>query len=36
MMVLRPQGLIAERRHKAEFADIDEPEGGETVVEVHA
>ncbi len=28
MMVLRPQGLIAERRHKAEFAEIDEPEGG--------
>jgi len=27
MMVLRPQGLIPERRHKAEFADVlDEPE----------
>ncbi len=37
MMVLRPQGLIAERRHKAEFAEIDEPEGGgEVVVEARA
>jgi branched-chain amino acid transport system permease protein len=36
MMVLRPQGLIAERRHKAEFADIDEETGGEMVVEARA
>jgi branched-chain amino acid transport system permease protein len=36
MMVLRPQGLIAERRHKAEFADVEEEGGGETVVEARA
>ena len=31
MMVLRPQGLIPEKRHQAEFADVlDEPD---TVVE---
>jgi branched-chain amino acid transport system permease protein len=35
MMVLRPQGLIAERRHKAEFADV-EGEEGDLVVETRA
>jgi branched-chain amino acid transport system permease protein len=35
MMVLRPQGLIAERRHKAEFADV-EGEDTETVLETRA
>jgi branched-chain amino acid transport system permease protein len=34
MMVLRPQGLIAERRHKAEFAEG--PETGETVMGTRA
>ena len=36
MMVLRPQGLIPERRHQAEF-DVAEPtEGGDFVVETRA
>jgi branched-chain amino acid transport system permease protein len=37
MMVLRPQGLIPEKRHQAEFAEVFE-EGGEheTVVETRA
>ena len=36
MMVLRPQGLIAERRHKAEFADTLEGGESDTVVEARA
>ena len=35
MMVLRPQGLIPEKRHQAEFADVLEP-GDEPVVEGRA
>jgi branched-chain amino acid transport system permease protein len=35
MMVLRPQGLIAERRHKAEFAEVGEEEH-DVVVEARA
>jgi branched-chain amino acid transport system permease protein len=33
MMVLRPQGLIPERRHQAEFADVLEDGEHETIVE---
>jgi branched-chain amino acid transport system permease protein len=36
MMVLRPQGLIPEKRHQAEFAEIIEPGDSETVVEARA
>jgi branched-chain amino acid transport system permease protein len=36
MMVLRPQGLIPEKRHQAEFAEISEPGDSETVVEARA
>jgi branched-chain amino acid transport system permease protein len=36
MMVLRPQGLIAERRHKAEFAEVAEEGEHEVVVETRA
>jgi branched-chain amino acid transport system permease protein len=36
MMVLRPQGLIAERRHKAEFAELAEEGEHEVVVETRA
>jgi branched-chain amino acid transport system permease protein len=33
MMVLRPQGLIPEKRHQAEFADVLEEGDHETIVE---
>jgi branched-chain amino acid transport system permease protein len=33
MMVLRPQGLIPEKRHQAEFADVLEDGEHETIVE---
>jgi branched-chain amino acid transport system permease protein len=36
MMVLRPQGLIPEKRHQAEFAEIIDPGDSETVVEARA
>jgi branched-chain amino acid transport system permease protein len=37
MMVLRPQGLIPEKRHQAEFAEVlEEPGEHETVVETRA
>ena len=36
MMVLRPQGLIPERRHQAEFAVAEPTEGGDFVVETRA
>lgn len=36
MMVLRPQGLLPERRHQAEFAEVLEGGEQETVVETRA
>jgi branched-chain amino acid transport system permease protein len=36
MMVLRPQGLIPEKRHQAEFADVLEEPEQETIVEARA
>jgi branched-chain amino acid transport system permease protein len=33
MMVLRPQGLIPEKRHQAEFAEVLEGGEPETIVE---
>jgi branched-chain amino acid transport system permease protein len=36
MMVLRPQGLIPEKRHQAEFAEALDPGEPETVVEARA
>jgi branched-chain amino acid transport system permease protein len=37
MMVLRPQGLIPEKRHQAEFADVlDEGPEHEAIVETRA
>jgi branched-chain amino acid transport system permease protein len=36
MMVLRPQGLIPEKRHQAEFADVLEEGGPDTVLETRA
>jgi branched-chain amino acid transport system permease protein len=36
MMVLRPQGLIPERRHQAEFAEATDGGEHETVVEARA
>jgi len=34
MMVLRPQGLLPEKRHQAEFADVTGGSGDEPVLEV--
>jgi hypothetical protein len=36
MMVLRPQGLIPEKRHQAEFADVLESSEPEPIVETRA
>jgi hypothetical protein len=37
MMVLRPQGLIPEKRHQAEFADVlEEGPEHEAIVETRA
>jgi hypothetical protein len=36
MMVLRPQGLIPEKRHQAEFAEAIDGGEHETIVETRA